>query len=570
MIQDTQRAVKRTVMDYATGVVDGRIVAGKPVRNACHRFLTDLDRDWEFYFSWDCAEDVVQFFTMLQHTTGQYDGQPFHLYPWQQFVVANLFGWRQKSDDLRRFRHAMISVGRGNGKSPLAAGITLYCFGFDNPVEARAECYTVATKGDQARIIFDEVGRFIDRSKSLKAYTTKYRDYVEITSNYSKLRPLNSEGKSADGLIPHMIAADELHAWKDQHKELWEKLETAMGKRRQPLLLITTTAGSEESELWWDQHTFCCQVCDPDSGINDERTFAYIAEIDDEDDELDEAVWPKANPMLEYGVVKVDFLRSLAEKAKTNAAIRHEFRRYHGNKLTTSSNKPITYQLWAGGNEELPELFGAPVHIGFDWGWRDDLAALGYCFPLGHVQVSEGEWKQRYAVAADVWIPEGSERDITREPWRTWIGDGWLRVTQGNTTDTMAIYDRMATVVEDYEVRSVAFDPNNAREFSTKCANDWGVETYGFQQSCQRYNEPTRELLTALAEGRIVHGGNPLLAWAATNMATKTDSRDYIMPVKQRSQDKIDPIVAIIMALSEAMFADRENVVSYESGSMFD
>lgn len=561
---------RKIVMDYAQGVVDGEIVAGRLVKWACQRFLKDLKqqskKDFPHTFSWPMAYEALDFFPLLEHTTGQYDGQPFHLFPCQQFVVANIFGWRKKQEGTRRFKHAFYSVARGNGKSPLAAGITLFCFAFDNPSEARAECYTVATKRDQAAIIFDEVARFVDRNPDLGAYIEKRQHFLQIPSNYSKLRALSSEGKSADGLIPHVVAADELHAWKDEHKELWEKLETAMGKRRQPLMLITTTAGSEESELWNDQYNYCRQVLDPDANIEDDQLFAFIAEIDDEDDELEPCNWPKANPMLEYGIVKRDYLESLATQAKVNPVKRHEFRRYHGNKLTYSTNKIFTYEMWAKGNEPLPDLSGCQCFLGFDWGWKDDLAALGYVFPIDTIDVA-GEWKPRYAIAADVWIPDETKRDLTREPWCSWIKHGWLRVTEGCVTDIGAVHRRMAEVIDDINVCSLAVDPNNAREFSQKCINEWGISTYAFPQSHGKYHEPTKELMNALIEGRIVHGGNPLLAWCAVNVAVQSDSKGYIMPVKKRSQDKIDPIVAIIMALSEAMFAER-STVRYEKGSI--
>ena len=334
--------------------------------------------------------------------------------------------------------------------------------------------------------------------------------------------------------------------------------------------ITTTTAGDENSLLWLEAYDVASQVVSRDSPVDIEDLFVFIAEIDDEDDEFDEVAWHKANPALRYGVVKIDYLRSQKAEAEIIPTKRNEFRRYHCNRFTTSYGKAITPELWATGAKDLPpddELVEMNCFLGFDWGWRDDLCALGYVWPLGPVKVGD-EYRTRYAIACDVWVPKDGPRQLHLEPWARWIEDGWLRVTMGDTTDTEMIYQRVVEQRENYYIRGMALDGSNAREFGTKCVNQLGMNVFEFPQNCTKYNGPTRELLMALREGRIIHGNNPLLAWTASNMTLHEDHKGYVMPNKQRSRDKIDPMVAIIMALSEAMYAETLGGSYYEDNEL--
>ena len=569
--------IDSTLSNYVAGVLSGDIVAGKLVRFACQRHLADIERskqeDYSFYFDESAARESVLFFGQLQHTTGSYDGEPFMLYPFQQFIVGSLFGWKEKEATnhkgktvhWRRYRRAFVSLARGNGKSPIGAGATLKWAVMDDPIESRAHCFTVATKRDQARIVFDEIKQYVDRCDWIRDRMQVHQYNISVPSNDSMIRPLSSEGKTADGYNPHCICVDELHAWREEHRELFEKLVTALGKRDQPLLLVITTAGSDESDIWQEQYEVAHAVVDPDNNINDDRLFVYLAEIDDEDDELDEACWPKANPLLEFGVVKIDHLRTMAIHANRNPLKRNEFRRYHCNKLTTSTLKPITAEMWAACAGELPDLRDMYCHAGFDWGWRDDLAALGFVFPLDQVEI-DGEVKNRYAIRADVWMPDHGKRDIKSPPFVGFIANGWLTTTMGESTDVQSIYDCFDARFNEYQIQSMAYDHSNCREFSTKVENEYGTEAISFGQSCGRYNEPLREFINAVRERRIVHDGNELLEWCALNMAIRQDSREYIMPSKKRSMDKIDPICSIVMAFGEAMFCEDPHASYYRGG----
>ena len=569
MIRSTTNAEK--VTDYVEAILTGRQVAGKLERAACERYQSDLIGldELGLRFDQELGGMACDFFPLLLHTTGEYNGQAFELAPFQRFIVWNLFGFRRVDNNLRRFRRAFISMARGNGKSPFAAALLLMLFGFDHPHEPRAACYTVATKRDQARIVFDEIKRFVERQPELRQLVKILRSNMTIPSTGSTLEPLGSDSKTKDGLIPHGIALDELHAWSHYHDELWDKLATAMGKRRQPLLITITTAGNERSTVWRHQYDAAVDVVSPACPTKAEDEFVYIAEIDEGDDPLDEAVWGKANPLLDLGVVKLDYLRRAAAKAKNSAVELSSFTRYHCNRQVTSVDKIIPADLWANGSGQLPDLVGRECHAGFDWGWRDDLAALVLVFPLDYTTVevqpdeeSEGdepfqEQRRRYAVLARAWCPEAAPRDLLAEPWASWIRDGWLTITPGNSTDTASIYSQLKADSDTYGIKTIALDSNNCREFGSRINTLFGIEPFWFGQTTKKFNEPTHELVNALKENRLLHGDNNLLTWSASNLVVEMDSREYIRPAKKQARDKIDPMVALIMAISECQFAEQ-------------
>jgi phage terminase large subunit-like protein len=539
---------------YCDDALAGRIAIGKLARLAIERHRTDIKRSrrraFPFAFDAQRAERGIQFFPLLKHATGEFAGRPFALEPWQQFLVGSLFGWRKKSDGLRRFQHAFLSMGRGNGKSPLGAGLALKLFAADDPLEPRAEVVTAATRKRQARIVWDEAWRFVRGIPSLAKQVDKYDSTLGTKlvhkGNDSTLEVLEYSPSGHDGQVLHGAVIDELHAFRNQHRLLMDNIVTAMAKRRQPLRILITTAGGDESSLWAAEYDYACKVVEGLTPAED--YFSLIYQLDDDDDIHDEACWPKANPNLGVSVT-LDGLRSISAKAKVDPETGRVFRRYHCNLKTSSLTKAIAPELWATGNAPLPALEGLACHGGLDIGWRDDLAALALVFPLG-----DGE-ARRFAVRIRCWIPRECRRDLTLEPWATWIRNGTLIVTEGNTTDPEAIYKEIETAKRVYQLGNVALDGNNARALGTHLENVLDVRVFEFAQTCRKYNEPTRLLLQLLHEGRLIHGGDPMLAWCANNVTTKADSSNYIMPSKKASGDKIDPIVATIMALSECVYA---------------
>jgi phage terminase large subunit-like protein len=550
---------------YIAGVLDGSIVVGRMVRRAVERHVRDLkraDKGWDYHFDEAAALRAIGFIQALKLSSGEFQGQPFILELWQKFIIWCVFGWKHVSDNLRRFREVFLTLGRGNGKTPLAAAIILLLAFFDHPTEPVAQVKIAATKRGQADLCFTECNQFIDQSPALRQRVERTKWSIVWKPNGSTIQPLGKEDtKSGDGFNLHAAVIDELHAWTDELKDLWAKIETALGKRRQPLRIVITTAGSDRSKLWLRVYKHSSQVLR--RVFSDDAHFGFIAQIDEAegdlpgDDPFDPNCWVKANPNLGISV-NPDFLHRKAKKAKYDVTELHELKRYHLNVRVRAREKPIDLALWnACGEQPLPDLNRKPCYGGIDLGWRDDLASFYLVFPLDN-----GE----YAMRGVSWICQESQRDLTAEPWFSWIRAGLLRVTPGDTTDPEAIYAEVKRAKRQYRLESVAIDRNNAMAVGVHIKNTLGVELYEFTQSTRKYNEPLRILLDLIKDRKLLHGGDGLLTWAADNLCIRSDSAGLWMPDKAASDEKIDPMVAMIMGLSEALYATKRPTGYTERG----
>lgn len=559
MLKPSEPDYGRIHRQYMDAVRSGARIAGRLEQEAVSRFLADRDLersgDSPFRFDEALADRACRFFPLLRHSDGQYCGHRFTLYPWQVFIVRNLFGWVHRDTGYRRFKEAFLSVGRGNGKSPFGAALMLLLFEMDFPPEPRAEVYTTAVKRDQAAISFNAAKRFVEMSPALSSKITIHIKKL-LNGTHSNFEPLSSDAGSADGHNIHGLLRDELHEWSEYQREYYDKLASALAKRRQPMAITITTAGSERSRLWRENYGFASKVVDQTCPLQADNLFVFICEIDEDDDELDEQCWPKANPMLEYGVVKIGALRDMAAKAVEDPATRRVMRRYHCNRLAYTEHKSFTSDMWAKGDQAIPYGEIQHVFLGVDLGVVDDLAAVGVVAPLDWISV-EGMSKRRYAVWCHSWIPAGTKRNLSHEPFAAFIRDQRLITTDSEWTDTAYMYREVENLNDQYGVRKLAYDPAMAREFALNCVNEIGIEVFPFNQQHHKYNEPLLEFKQALAEGRILHAGDPLLGWAALNVVEDVNIKGHAMPSKQKGEEKIDPFVAVLMAFSEALFAER-------------
>lgn len=440
-------------------------------------------------------------------------------------------------------------MGRGNGKSPFMAAITNRLAILDG--EFRYQFQLAAVERAQAEIVFNEI---CEQLQSQPAFENRFEYYrakhgkksiVDNALGGGVIEPLGGEGRDGYNLLG--FVADEIHAWAAEHQALWEKLQSSMSKRRQPMGLVISTAGDDRSSLWLRVHAFSSKVArriTPEDGH-----FSFICEIDEDDRKpslYDETLWRKGNPNLDISV-KRHGLRLFANKAKNDPVIFNEWLRYHMNIRVRSVLKVINHQLWTGGGDPLPDLKGKHCHGGLDLGWRNDLASFYQCFPLPN---------RRFAFLGYNWLPRHGGRDLTAAPWSEWIANHHITATDGDATDPEAIYARIKQCSRDYQIGSLALDPNNARAVGLHLVNQMGLNVFDFGQNCNAYNEPIREFLTALGEGRILHGNDPVLGWAADNLVLRTNSAGLVMPAKQEADEKIDPIVAALMAFARCLYGD--------------
>lgn len=555
---------------WARKVVEGKVVAGHLTRLACQRHLDDLKAGRARGLVWDraAALHAIEFFSHLRHSTGEWAGQPFDLQPWQQFVVGSVFGWK-RADGLRRFRTAYVEVARKNGKSALLAGIALYALVADG--EAGAHVYAAATTRDQARIVFGEAERMVAASPALSARVTRTVNNLAVLPTASWFRPLSADASKMDGLNVHFAAVDEVH--EHPGPEIIQKLNTATGARRQPLIFEITTAGHDRHSVCRQHHEFSVKALE---GTLPQETadpwFAFIATIDAGDDWTDPKVWIKANPSL--GVtVKVDDLKRQIDEAREMPAQQNAIRRLRLNEWTEQVTRWLDMEVWAEGG--LPStasgsdiggelarlerlLAGRECYGGLDLARVNDLSAFLLLFPPTR-DAALGSLAEKWIVLSRFWVPEediGRRARRDRVPYDVWRDQGFLVATSGNATDFAFIEAEIVSLAGRFDLRELAYDRTFAGEI-VQHLQDEGIPLVQFGQGFLSMAAPTAELERLAVSRLLWHGGHPVLRWNASNVAVRHDPAGNIKPDKERSSERIDGIVALCNALGRAMLRDE-------------
>jgi len=540
---------KSIVNEYVDDVLTGHIVASKLVKAACERHLRDLSHqdtaEFPYYFDEKEADDVCRFFPLaLRHSKGQkFAGLPLDLAPWQVFTKWSIFGWKRRDDHKRRFRRAHIAIARKNGKTTEAAGVGLYGLTLDR--EPGAEVYVAATKKEQAKCLFDEAVRMRNSSPQLNKLISSHVNNLFVKSTNSYFRPMSSD-RPFDGLNPHFVIFDELHAFTESQRKFHDTMTTGGGSRTQPLQLTITTAGTESSHIWLEEYNHCRGVVLND--FVDETIFAYIAEIDDDDDPLDEACWIKANPNLGVSV-SMEYMRQNARDAKNKPSFYPVFVSKHCNKITSSTERAFDIADWDLCNAPLSDWSQADAFgCGIDLGARDDLGAYAIVARFLAGGTDENPiW--RYEAKARAYIASDTVRDLRKQPFAELIYTGKISVTSKPVID---MRDDMLMDCYDLNVPVAAYDPHNAQQFSEDITQS-GMQALRFTQKPHMFNEPIRELHACIHDKRFSHGGCQLLRWCASNAIIVKNKENHWMYDKGASSDKIDPIVSMTMALRVAM-----------------
>jgi len=499
------------------------------------------------------AQRVRRFFEgYLRHSKGSWAGKPFMLLPWQwDDIIRPLFGW-MRPDGTRRFRLAYIEVPKKNGKSELCAGIGLYMLAGDG--EPGAEVYSAAADRLQATIVHGEAARMVGQSPALSKRlkvtdTTKTISYQE-TNGW--MRALSAEAPTKEGLNIHGLLFDELHA--QPNRDLWDTLRYGGAARRQPLLVMITTAGWDRNSICWEQHAYAQQVLD--SVVEDTQFFGYIRAADEKDDWRAEDTWFKANPSLGH-IIDLESFRNECLEAQAAPTKENTFKRYRLNIWTEQATRYIPMDAWDECPNELDRegLLGQPCFAGLDLASTQDICAFVLYFP------------DQCAVLPWFWVPTESAHERERRdgvPYQTWARDGLVTLSDGNTAD----HERIAAEIEHlgklYDIRDIGFDRWGS-QWIQGALQGAGFEIAEFGQGFKDMSGPTKELLALVLKRELNHGGNPVLRWMAGNVAAEGDAADNVKPSKKHSTERIDGIVALIMAIGRAM-AGADNMVSVYDG----
>ena len=555
------------VQKYMDDVLTGTEPACKWIKLAVKRQIQDLQNAYErgFYFNENAAQHAIDFFSLCKHSKGEWGGQIITLEPWQQFQIWCLFGWLRLDDDYRRFRTAYEEIARKNGKTTKAAGVGLYLAFFD--AEPGAEVYTAATKRDQARIAHGEATRMVKASPALSRLIKVYKDNLNVLGTASKFEPLGRDADSMDGLNVHGAVVDEVHAHKT--RELWDVLETATGSRRQSLMFAITTAGFNRQSICYELHLYTKKVLE--GIIEDDTHFGLIFTLDEGDDWENESNWIKANPNLGVSV-KLDDLKRKAKKAKETPGALNAFLRLHMNLWTQAETRWIPVEKWREcGKLEVveAELIGRPCYAGLDLSSTIDITAWVLVFP----PIQEGE---PYKILARFFVPEDniyerSKRD--RVPYESWMRQGFIIPTPGNVIDYDFVLAQIDQDAQKFDLRQLAFDRWGATKLvndlagmgfeivasergDKKSRNSTNRQLVQFGQGFASMNSPTKELMNLILSKRLAHGNNPVLTWMADNLVVREDPAGNVKPDKEKSIEKIDGIVALIMGLDRATRGD--------------
>jgi phage terminase large subunit-like protein len=505
----------------------------------------------DFYFDSVAAERAVAFFAeCLKHTTGEWRGQPFVLSPWQAEIVRNIFGWK-RADGTRKYRTVFLGLPRKMGKTTLAAGLALYALYCDG--EPGAQVINAAADREQAALCFDSAKQMVEAEPELSSRSESFRRSIIVPSTGSSYKVLSSEAYSKHGLSVSYAGMDELHAWPD--RELYDVLVTSMGARRQPLTVITTTAGFDKHSLCYELWNYADQVA---AGIvKDESFLSVIFAAGKDDDWKDPATWAKANPNFDV-TVQQSFYEQECAKAVSLPSYENTFRRLYLNQWTEQDVRWLSMDAWDACAAPMPDLSSLPCFAALDLSSTTDITALVLAFPIdGKVHL-----------LPFFWIPaEGVKKRVDRDrvPYAQWIKDGFIMTTPGKVIDYEFIRRKINELAEQYHIKEVAIDRWNATQLSTQLEGD-GFEMVGFGQGFASMASPTKELERRILEGTLNHGANPVMRWMASNITTEQDAAGNLKPSKKKSTERIDGIVATIMALGRVMLHDD---LSVSTGEVF-
>lgn len=531
---------------YVEQVRSGEILVCEYVRLAVERYYADLDRalDMGRYFDKKAALRAIHFIEKLKHTKGEWAGQRFRLEPWQQFVLWNIFGWKN-ADGTRRFRYAYIEIARKNGKTALSAGVGLYMLFADG--ESRPEVYSAATVKDQAKICFSDAVEIV-KATDLKNYLTPYRNSIVYELKGGTMKPLSSDYGTHDGLNPSCGIIDEFHAHKDSG--MFDVIKSAFGARRQPLMFIITTAGFDKSGVCYAYRENVIKVL---RGVNeDDSLFGIIYTLDDKSEWDDPEMWIKANPNLGVSL-SADYLADQVKDAKNCPEAVRNVMTKNVNLWVDAERTWILDDVWQKciGTTDPADLKGCACWGGLDLSNVSDITAYVLLF----------HENERFQLLPHFWIPEEKMLEKIRKEninYDKWVAEGYVTVTPGNVIDYDFVKADILRIVADYDLRISAYDRWNSSQTIIDLQNE-GMECNPFGQGYGSMSAPTKEFEKLVLTEKIEHFGNPVLRWMLASTLVKTDPAGNIKPDKEKSTQKIDGIVAAIMALGEWMTAQAND-----------
>lgn len=541
---------------YARDVISGSIPAAKYIKLACQRHIDDLDwqDDAGFAFRFDkkAATKACAFIELMPHTKGKWAqaAQVLVLEPWQIFMTACLFGWVRRKDNTRRFRRFLLLVPRKNGKSAWAAAVGLYMLCADG--EYGAEIYSGATSEKQAWEVFKPARLMANKRPQLCRHygVTVNASNIHIMVNGSKFEPLI--GNPGDGSSPSCAIVDEYH--EHDTNRMFDTMETGMGARDQPLMLVITTAGDNIAGPCYEMQQDAQKMLE--GTRQDDELLALIYGVDLEDDWTDPTILRKANPNMGVSVGE-DFLLARQKDAMTTPRKAGVFKTKHLNMWVQSKAAYYNVQKFSEAADPdltIDQFEGQECIIGVDLAEKRDLTAIEYTFRHGEGFACFGKY---YAPEETIELPEN-------EHLRTWRDMGLLTQIDGAVIDQREILEDIKDDLSRFDVREVSFDPWRSRQMAVELL-ELGANCIEFRGSPSNMNEPMREMDALIAAGNLHHDGNIAFTWMLSNVVNGTRTGDMHRPAKERAGNKIDGPVARMLAIGRWMLDETVPVSPWDN-----
>ena len=536
-------ATNKAYIQYPVDVISGNVIAGKHIKKACERFFSLMDDD-RYMFLEEKVDKVIRLYHHLRHFKGRHSGKPFVLEPWQEWIIASIYGFYNKSDGSRLTQTVYIEVARKNGKTALAAGI-----GLNAPInddEDGAEVYFAANSKDQVKIsAWPLCSNFAKAFDPKEKYLKVYRDTINFDKTISWLKVLAADSTKLDGPNPSTFILDEYHAAKSN--SLKAVLESGQGTRDNPLEIIITTAGFDKLGPCYELRTTATEIL---NGLKeDDSFFMAIYSLDENDDWKDEANWIKSNPNMDV-TVKSSYLRKEVRKAMNTPSDEVNVKTKNLNMWCDSSDVwiPDDYILACSRKVDLDDFTTKDdCFAGIDLSSTSDLTCVSFMIP------KDGKFyfKTLY------YLPEEAlETKKNKEQYSEWVRLGFLKLTPGNVVDYDYILDDILSVDKRLYIVKVGYDSWNATQFVIN-ATDKGLPMEPVSQSIGNFNRPTKEMERVILSGNVVIDNNPITRFCFRNVVMKLDHNGNTKPSKEYRDKKIDGVISMIEAMGVCLMTPQ-------------
>tara|TARA_R100001244_G_scaffold52832_1_gene45872 strand:+ start:1118 stop:2680 length:1563 start_codon:yes stop_codon:yes gene_type:complete len=507
----------------------------------------------DYYFDTETADNAVKFIeTHLTHTKGELAKTPFILQEYQkEQIIRPLFGWKN-ADGSRKYRTSFIFLPRKNGKSTLAAAIILTLLYLDN--EFGAEYYSAANDRDQAKIVFSVVSDMIKNNPKLEQYVNIFKNSIVYDSQGSFYKAISRETSTKHGFNTSGFIYDELHGMRDDGTEnLWQVLETSTGSRKEPISIAITTAGFDRYSACYKMYDYAKKVLN--GTIVDEQFLAIIYEADEDDDIQDPATWKKANPGLDVSL-KRSYMERESLKAQNQPSMENIFRRLHLNQWTSAESRWLPDRDILECNETISEeiLLNSPCYGGLDLASVRDLTSFVLSWRIG----------EKIIIKHWTFLPmdkaEGRSGGLDGVNYLEWAD--YLEITPGNVTDYNFVKAKILELAAIYNIESIAFDRWNSSQLVIELIEE-GLKMSAFGMGYKSLSAPTKEIEAKVLTRDFIYFNDPVIRWQFGNVQLLIDPAGNIKPAKDKSTDKIDTILAMVMAVGEEMYSEAPIVSKY-------